>query len=410
MDVSIGTTAGGSIPTIGSSGEATSAGATPHPAYSADRFHGKRQSPPRSATHEPSWPARLWSEVRRMVGAFGPHFVLDSHVVRDAPTLTKGNLGGMISMQTAKGKYIKDPSFVNQGQPIGDQRYIVFGNMAHFYLKAFDASPPAKGQPGALTFANGETPLSIQGLPGGLNAIWAPQIVEQGNRILLFYTAGRWVKGKGNDITSFRLHMATVSRADFIQAIRSGRPVPFHDQGSLFGDQRGLMGDQRFGMIDPCFYTAPDGEAYLAYTIVTPGVPWGEFSRIRRVSPDDPMTALGPDTAVVDGWTLSKNRGVAEAPDVATIDGQPYYFVSSRGCNDHQRLMYAPITEKPGLVANRDLEPLLARSGTGWQSQEVGSSSAAVIDGTPYLLYQGQNSEGAYHLGWCDLQVKPRRQ
>lgn len=317
-----------------------------------------------------------------------------------APAAAPPKTEGRIALDTATGQYIKDPSFANDGAPIGDRRYIAFGNLREFYLKGFSA------EGGELKFASGETPIRIEGLDPALDGLWAPQVKVQGDRVLLLYTAGKMPPG-GLDWPSFRMRVASMPLAEFKQQAESGQPVTFRDQGQLFTDQTTFGGDPNFAMIDPQLWTNPQGKAFVSYTVVKHGIPGvrphESFVRYREVDPNDPSRAVGPDLPMLDGWSKGPHQGVAEAQDVVTIDGRPHVFISSRAGDIDQRVMMAPIGNDLGRLDDGALKPVLEPGGADWKSNAVGSTSAAVIDGQPYLLYQGMGADKHFNLGWTQL-------
>ncbi|HEY9723928.1 MAG TPA: hypothetical protein V6D47_18145 [Oscillatoriaceae cyanobacterium] len=328
-----------------------------------------------------------------------------------APTLGKDTLtrqapaaqpAAQIALNSVHGQYIKDPSFANSGNPIGDSRYIVFGNLTHFFLKGFDVAKATDGKPG-LAFKSGEIPINVQGLPASENGLWAPQVVVNGDKVQLFYTAGT-MGPNGIDWPSFRLHMAEMPLSQFEAEAKSGKGVNFQDKGTLFDDQTTFGGtDRNFAMIDPCYYVNPQGQAYMMYTVVqpaAPGRPWQEFVRARQVNPANPMQAIGPDTPVIDGWSNSEHQGVAEAPDLVTLNGKPTLFVSSRAGDTNQRVLAAPISSQPGRVPDSALKPVLEPGGTPWSSNAVGSTSAMEANGQVFLLYQGMDANHQFSLGF----------
>lgn len=348
--------------------------------------------------------------IRAIERFFTTHLGARALAPMHARPLKPGTLGDRIRLDSVSSPFVKDPGFANDGAPIGKDRYVAFGDLHHFYLKAFDVVPGSAQKPGALKFKSGEIPIDVQGLPGATNGLWAPNIVVKGEQVLLYYTAGSMPPEKGIDWPSFRLHMASIPLKEFVQQAESGKPVQFKDQGTLFDDQQ-TFGDSRdFAMIDPSYYVNPRGEAFLAYTVVKPseGIrPWEEFVRYRRLSTDDPMKATGPDSPLVDGWAGGEHDGVAEAPDLVTIHGQAYAILSSRAGDKDQRLLYAPINPELGKLADDHLYPLLSPGESTWQSNAVGSSGTAVINGTPYMIYQGMSADHTFNLGWKDLDVGP---
>ena len=315
-----------------------------------------------------------------------------------------GNQGGRIDLGV-KSRWVKDPSFANFGQPIGQSRYMAFGDLRQFYLKGFSVEG-AKG----LQFKGGEIPLNVKGLPPGLDGLWAPQVVVEGDKVRLYYSAGKMPPGAGIDWPSFRLRMAEVPLDDFIRQAKSGKGIDFKDKGALFQDQRTFGGDPSFAMIDPHLYVNPKGEAFMTYTVVKEGIPGKraheEFVRYRQVDPKDPTRAIGPDMPMLDGWAGGRHDGVAEAQDVVTLNGKAYAFISSRAGDKDQRVYAASIDPKLGRLQEQALKPAIGPGGANWRSNAVGSTSAAVIDGKPYMLYQGLNAQGAFSLGWTDLAMQ----
>ncbi|MDB5101184.1 MAG: hypothetical protein JWM80_5605 [Cyanobacteria bacterium RYN_339] len=326
-----------------------------------------------------------------------------------APTPARGPVAtaGQIALNDAKGQYIKDPSFANNGQPIGNQRYIAFGNLRKFYLKGFELGKSADGAPG-LAFNKGEIPIDIKGLAPGLDGLWAPQVVVTGDTVRLYYTAGKM--GFGIDWPSFRLHEATVSLKDFRAAAEAGKPVSFQDKGTLFNDQQTFGGNDRdFAMIDPQFYKSPNGKAYMTYTVVKAGIPGKrsheEFVRSREVDPNNPGRAVGPDKALVDGWAGGRHDGVAEAQDLVTYNGRPYLFVSSRGGDKDQRVLVAPVGADLGPVPDNAWREVLTPGGAPWSSNAVGSTSGAVMGGKLFTIYQGMDANHQFSLGFKPLSI-----
>lgn len=304
-----------------------------------------------------------------------------------------------IGLQNVHSGWVKDPSFANNGQPIAGQRYMAFGDLRHFYLKGFDAGP--KG----LSFKKGELPIKINGLDPAKSGLWAPQVVVQGDQVRLFYCAGKM--DGGIDWASYRIHTATMPLAAFEQQAKKGGPLNFQEAGTLFDDQKTFGGENRnFGMIDPHFHVDAKGHATMTYTVVTPaanGHPHQEFVRSRTVDAANPRHATGPDTALVDGWAGGPHDGVAEAQEVVDLGGKPYLFVSSRAGDKDQKVLVAPYEPGKGPVPPEKFKPVLNPGGDGWRSNAVGSTSTAVIDGKPYMIFQGMNSDHRFTLGWTHL-------
>lgn len=311
--------------------------------------------------------------------------------------------GHEIGLDTAKGQYIKDPSFANGGNPIGNKRYIAFGNLREFYLKGFSA------ENGKLSFGKGEVPIKIDGIPGNLDGRWAPEVQVVGDRVQLLYCAGEMHPGQGINWPSFRLRSASMPLSEFQKQAESGKPVTFKDQGAMFQDQATFGGDRDFAMIDPQFWTNPDGKAFMSYTVVKHGIPGKraheEFVRYREVDPKNPARAIGPDMPLVDGWSRGTHAGVAEAQDIVTINGQPFVFISSKAGDIDQKVLAAPIGNNLGKIEDAQLKPVLGPGGAPWKSNAVGSTSTVVIDGQPYMLHQGMGKDKHFHLGWTKLDM-----
>ncbi len=327
---------------------------------------------------------------------------------RLAPPPPPGAAAGRIKLDTVSSPFVKDPAFANEGAPIGGKRYMVFGDLTRFYLKGFDVAATAEGKPG-LRFGAGEVPIDVKGLPAGVNGLWAPEVVVRGDRVLLLYAGGAQGFG-GIDWPSFRLRLAEVPLRDFEAAVRAGKPVPFEDKGALFPDQATFGDDPSFAMIDPALHVAPDGTAHVTYTVVKHGIPGQrpheEFVRSRRVDPENPLVALGPDTPMIDGLAGGRHDGVAEAQDVVTIDGKQVLFVSSRAGDKDQRVYAAPVDPGLGRVAEAALKPVLEPGGEDWSAKAVGSTGAAVIDGQLFVVHQGMGADGKFSLGFRTL-AKP---
>lgn len=301
-------------------------------------------------------------------------------------------------------KYIKDPSFANDGKPIGGKRYAVFGDLRTLYVKGLDLTAGPDGKAGNLNFHGNETPIKIDGLPKGVDSVWAPQITVQGDKVVLLYSGGT-MNQSGLHWDTFRLRMATVPLADFIAQTQSGQPIHFKEHGALFDDQKTFGGDDRnFGMIDPHLFTNQEGRSYLTYTVVKPGVPGRrpheEFVRYREVDPKNPARAIGPDLPMYDGKAGTADDGVAEAQDVVTLKGKTYAFISSRAGDKDQKILMAEVSPNLGRIAPHQLKPFLTPGGDGWQGKAVGSSSVVEMDGQAYMLYQGLDADQRFTLGW----------
>lgn len=321
-------------------------------------------------------------------------------------TSCAGASSGRITLDTVHSRYVKDPSFVNGGQPIGTQRYVAFGDLRQLYLKPFSVATSPDGGPG-LRFGKGEIAVRIAGLAPDLDGLWAPQIVVQGDRVQLFYCAGRMPPG-GIDWPSFRLHMAEMPLSTFESEARSGQSVTFSDRRALFPDQTTFGGaGRRFAMIDPDLYRTPQGQAFLLYTVVepaSPGHPWQEFVRSRQVSSDDPMRALGPDTPLIDGWSHGPHRGVVEAPSLVTVAGRTMLFVSSRAGDRDQRVLEASVDPRLGTrVPDSALHPVLEPGNAPWEARSVGSTDELEAGGRVFLLYQGMDARHRFSLGWTTV-------
>lgn len=309
--------------------------------------------------------------------------------------------GHRIGLDNARGQYIKDPSFANNGAPIGNQRYIAFGDLRTFYLKGFSA------QNGELKFAKGEIPIRIDGIPGNLDGRWAPEVKVVGDRVHLLYCAGEMHPGQGINWPSFRLRSASMPLDQFVRQAESGQPVTFKDHGPMFQDQHTFGGDPNFAMIDPQFWVNPQGKAFMSYTVVKHGIPGvrphESFVRYREVDPNNPARAVGPDMPLLDGWSRGPHAGVAEAQDIVTMNGQPYVFISSKAGDIDQRVLAAPIGADLGRISDGDLKPVMGPGGAPWKSNAVGSTSAVTIDGQAYLLHQGMGADKHFNLGWSKL-------
>jgi hypothetical protein len=267
-------------------------------------------------------------------------------------------------------------------------------------LKGFDA----KGD--GLAFHKGQIPIHVKGLPAKDDGLWAPQVKVVGNKVVLLYCAGEM--HNGINWPSFRMHMATMPLAEFERQAKSGKGVTFQDQGVLFKDQQTFGGgDRDFAMIDPQLSSTPDGRSWMTYTVVKAGIPGKraheEFVRVREVDPKDPSKPLGPDKPLVDGWTGGPHAGVAEAQDVVTIQGKPFLFVSSRAGDIDQKVYVTPFEPHGGPVPFEKLKPVMNPGADPWRSNAVGSTSAAVIDGKPYMVFQGMDANHRFTLGYTAL-------
>jgi hypothetical protein len=311
--------------------------------------------------------------------------------------------GAAIALQNVQSGWVKDPAFANDGKPIGGQRYLAFGDLRNFYLKGFDAG--ANG----LNFKGGERPIKIDGLPGHLDGLWAPEITVKGDQVLLTYCAGEMHPDQPINWPSFRLRTASMPLAEFEKQAQAGGAFHFRDHGALFGDQVTFGGeDGDFGMIDPQLFNSPDGKAYMTYTVVKAGIPGKrpheEFVRIREVDPNDPSKPVGPDLPLVDGKAGGPHDGVAEAQELVTIQGKSFLIISSRAGDKDQRILAAPFTPgQPVPLPPEAFKPVLDPGGPAWKSHAVGSTSTAVIDGKPYMLHQGMNADKRFTLGWTPL-------
>ena len=314
------------------------------------------------------------------------------------PALHAGIVGGQIATPDLDSTFLKDPSFVNGGQPVAGQRLIAFSDLRRFYLKAFDV----QGQ--QLAFQDGSLPIGIRGLDPALDSVWAPQLRAVGSQLELLYCAGAMPPPNGPLWGSFRLHRATIASADFAAALGGHHAPQFQDRGPILADPSLGPND---AMIDPCLFVNRRGKAYMTYTVVKAGVPGQrnheEFVRYRRVDPADVSRALGPETALYDGRAGTEDDGVAEAQDVVTLNDQAYAFVSSRPGDGDQRILVAPVSDDLGTPKRESFHPFLYPGAEAWKARAVGSSSAAVIGKTAFMIYQGLDAQQRFTLGWTTL-------
>lgn len=318
------------------------------------------------------------------------------------PALRAGVQGGRISIDTLNTPFLKDPSFVDGARPVGKSRYIAFGDLRRFYVKAFDVG--ATG----LAFRPGETPLALSGSAADLDAPWAPQLRVNGPVLELYYCAGKMPAPEPPRWNTFRLHRAVLPVAAFTAAIATGATPTFQDDGPILTDLAPFgAGDLDFGVIDPCLFVNRAGRAYMIYTIVRPGIAgkraFKEQVRFRRVDPANPTRPLGPDQPMYDGLPGSEDDGVAEAPDVVTLGSQAYAFLSSRPGDIDQRLLVARIGDDLGPLDRDQLKEFMYPGAEPWKARAVGSSSAAMVDGNAYMLYQGLDANQHFTLGWTSL-------
>ena len=330
----------------------------------------------------------------RAAGLWGPR-----------PPVKPGLLGAPIRLGHDT-PFPKDPGFVDDGRPRGGARWIAFGDLRGFWLKAFDVA--SEGAP--LAFRPGELKLEIAGLPPELDSPWAPQVVVQGDRAVLLYCAGAMPAPQPPRWASFRLRRADLPLAELEAALAAGRSPRFVDRGPIHADVRPYgAADDDFGMIDPHLFVNDRGRAYLSYTVVRAGVEGvrthEERVRYRRVDPRDPGRALGPDAALVDGLAGTEADGVAEAQEVVAIGGRPYLFVSIRPGDADQRLMVAEVPRDLGPLGLDQLHPFRYPGAEPWMARAVGSSGAATIGRTTYLVHQGLGADGRFSLGWTTVVV-----
>jgi hypothetical protein len=258
-------------------------------------------------------------------------------------------------------------------------------------------------------FRPGEVPLEIEGLPAGIDSPWAPQVVVVGDRAVLLYCAGAMPAPKPPRWPTFKLRLAELPLAAFEAALREGRAPRFADRGPILEDLRPFGPDDLdFGVIDPHLFVNDRGRAYLTYTLVRAGKAGvrghEEFVRFRRVDPRDPGKALGPDTPLVDGKQGTEADGVAEAQDVVTIGGRAYVFVSLRPGDVDQRLLVAEAPRDLATLKLEALHPFRYPGGEPWMAKAVGSSGAATIGGTTYLVHQGLGADRRFTLGWTTVE------
>ncbi len=349
-----------------------------------------------ACTHTPAAGAAVRGDAAiRTAGLWGPR-----------QPVKPGLMGGPIRLaQTTP--FPKDPAFVDDGRPRGGARWIVFGDLRAMWLKAFDVD--ATGGP--LVFRPTELRLEIDGLPAGLDSPWAPELKVIGDRAVLLYSAGAMPAPQPPQWRTFRLRQAEMPLAAFEAALREGRSPRFADRGVIFDDLAPFgPGDTDFGVIDPQLFVNDRGRAFLTYTIVRGGRPnvrpHEEFVRFRRVEPGEPARALGPDTALLDGRAGTETDGVAEAQDIATVGGRTYAFVSIRAGDADQRLVVAEVPRDLGTLKIEDFQPFRYAGAEPWMAKAVGSSGAATIGGTTYLVHQGLGADRRFTLGWTTV-VKP---
>lgn len=291
----------------------------------------------------------------------------------------------------------KDPGFVDDGRPVAGARWIAFGDLRRFFLKAFDV------RGGRLAFRPGERAIAIRGLPARLDSPWAPQVWVDGGTAWLAFAAGAMPPNEGPRWATYRLRLASAPVARLSRELRGRGAVTFDDRGR-FGPDPGEA------VIDPHFYRGPDGRATLSYTVVRHGIAdlrWHEeFVRAVPVDPHDPRRALGPEVAAYDGRARTSDDGVAEAQDVAWLGGRPWTFVSVRAGDKDQLILVGPGDPGRGRLDRARMVPFLRPAGAGFAARAVGSSGVATIGGRSYLVCQGLDARGQFGLGWCPVGVR----
>ena len=309
----------------------------------------------------------------------------------------------------------KDPAFVAEGRLVAGARWIVFGDLRAFWLKAFDVDgadgpshAPLRPGPPPLVFRPGELRLALAGVPAQLDSPWAPQLVVVGDRMVLLYCAGAMPAPRPPQWGTFRLRHADLPLAAFEAALRAGRSPTFEDRGVLLDDLAPFgPRDTDFGVIDPHLFVNDRGRAYLTYTLVRGGKPGvrahEEFVRYRPVDPRDPARALGPDAPLVDGRAGTEADGVAEAQDVITIGGRAWVFISIRPGDADQRLLVAEAPRDLAPLKLADFQPFRHPGAESWMAKAVGSSGAATLGGATYLVHQGLGADRRFTLGWTTV-------
>ena len=320
-------------------------------------------------------------------------------------TPARAGIGGGPIATALPGDRLKDPGMVFGGEATAGARWIVFGDTRTLYLKAFDVA-----RPGTLAFRPGELSLSIAGRAPGLDSPWAPEIVAVGDRAVLLYGDGEMPAPEPPRWATYRLHLADMPRAAFEAALAAGQSPRFTDRGPVHLDVAPFgAGDADFGVIDPHLFVNDRARAYLSYTVVRPGVPGRrpleEFVRFRRVDPQDPARALGPDTPLYDGLAGGDADGVAEAADVVTIGKRTLAFVSLRPGDVDQRLVVADVGRDLGTPALDAWKPFRYAGGAPWMAKAVGSGGACVIEGRAYVVHQGLSRDGRFTLGWTTIET-----
>lgn len=328
----------------------------------------------------------------QVAGLWGPQQVLRA-----------GLMGGpvRVGVDTA---FLKDPSFVADGRPLGGGRWIAFGDLRGFWLKAFDVD----GVGGPLVFRAGEQKLLIDGLAPAIDSSWAPQITVQGDRVKLIYSAGEMPAPEGPRWPTFQLRIAETSLAAFEAALAAGQPVQLTDRGPILTDLTPFgPGVRDFGVIDPHFYETGHGRAYMTYTVVRPGKAGErfheEFVRYREVDPRDPTRALGPDRQLVDGRAGSDADGVAEAQEIVRIGKRTYAFVSIRAGDQDQRIVAAEVPRDLGAMKLDAFQPFRYPGAEPWMAKAVGSCGVATIGRSTYIIHQGLSAQGRFGLGWTTV-------
>lgn len=315
-----------------------------------------------------------------------------------------GARGGVIAVESLSTPFLKDPSFVDDGRVVGERRYIAFGDLRTLYVKPFTV------EAGSLRFLPGELPLRLEGLPSNLDSPWAPHLLSRGDRMWLLYCVGEMPPPEGPRWGTFRLRFASMPLAAFKRLAAAGSPLPFQDHGVILDDLTPYgPNDRDFGVIDPHLYLSPQGRAFMTYAVVRGGIPGAraheEFVRYREVSPSDPARALGPDMPMYDGRWPSEDDGVAEAQDVVTLKGQTYAFISSRPGDIDQKILIAPVPANLGPIARSTVRPFLSPGSESWRAKAVGSSGIAVVDGTPFMVYQALGQDRRFSLAWMNLEL-----
>lgn len=159
---------------------------------------------------------------------------------------------------------------------------------------------------------------------------WAPSVTVQEGVLYMYYARG------ANQLAGMQIYVATVNldNPNEVTYYDSGRisSITFHQEDRLplmeFNDFAGRSFDQNdpysAGIIDPEIFVDDNGNLFLYYVVVLPGIPNSacheEFIRVQKMTNFTTPKGQEFDMPIVDGFCNATYDGVVESPSVVKIN------------------------------------------------------------------------------------------